>query len=216
MEYKPKSERLFPALKLIQQETNLVKRISALLNVEGRVGNFYQKLFAGLFAYAVNRIPEISASFGAIDMALKAGFGWELGVFELWDKLGFEKGKALIDKYIALKSDWFSSFIQEGFKTFYEAEANGWLGKYFNKSGSDDLVLAKFNLVSNTTQVWTNSDVNLVDIGDGILKLSFQTKMNVMGGGVMEGIAESIAISENHFEGIVIANEGDNFSLGAN
>jgi 3-hydroxyacyl-CoA dehydrogenase len=216
LEYKPKSERLFPELKQIQQEPNLPKRIATLLKIEGKVGVFYQKLFAGLFAYAVNRIPEISSSFAAIDTALKAGFGWDLGVFELWDKLGIERGKALIDKCITLRSDWFTLFIQEGFQTFYESEAKGWLGKFFNESKDIESSSLKFNLVSSHNQIWTNSNVNLVDMGDGILKLSFQTKMNVMGGGVMDGIAESISIAESHFEGLVIANEGDNFSLGAN
>lgn len=219
LEYKLKSDRLFPEMRAIAQEPSLPKRVGKALQLEGKTGQFYQKLFGGLFAYAVNRIPEISNTVSKIDVAIKAGFGWELGVFELWDALGFDAGKQLITQQLLSLNPWFSEFEKSGFSNFSQAETAQWFQNYYSDNKVIDQAPIAFNakyLVSSTKQVWRNTDVSLHHIGDGILHLSFHSKMNVMGSEVMAGISYSVSLAEKHYEGIVIANGGDNFSLGAN
>jgi 3-hydroxyacyl-CoA dehydrogenase len=217
LEYKLKSSQLFPQLKKVSQEASVTKRIVLLLKQEGKIGQFYQKLFGGLFAYAANRMPEISNTVSKIDIAIKAGFGWEIGIFELWDAIGYNAGKVLIENQTL--SAWLSDFEKAGNVEFYQAEAAQWFQNIWNQNKVATTAPISFNakyLVSTTNEVWKNAEVSLNHIGDGILKLSFHSKMNVMGSEVMEGLAQSITIAEKHYEGIVIANGGDNFSLGAN
>lgn len=219
LEYQLKSGQLFPQFKKISQESTVTKRIGLLLKQEGKIGQFYQKLFGGLFAYAANRMPEISNTVSKIDIAIKAGFGWEIGIFELWDAIGFNVGKNLIENHSLGLSSWLSDFEKSGNVNFYQAEAAHWFQNTWNENKGSSGAQISFNvkyLVSTTNEVWKNADVSLNHIGDGILKLSFHSKMNVMGSEVMAGLAQSITIAEKHYEGIVISNEGDNFSLGAN
>ena len=220
MEYEPSKKVSFPTLEMTKAIDDLEQRTKMLFAGMDKAGEFYRKTFGGLFAYVTNRIPEISNDLYKIDDAIKAGFGWELGPFETWDILGFKQGKDLVEKAGKKLPAWVGEMEAAGFTSFYKSENGKRL--YYNQQsksyevipGTEDLVSLQALRVSN--KVWGNSDVTLVDLGDGILNLEFHTKMNTIGGGVIEGINKSIELAEREYKGLVISNTGGNFSAGAN
>jgi len=220
LEYRSQNKVKFATLELTKSIDNLQERTKVLLSGQDKAGMFYQKLFGGLFAYVSNRLPEISDELYKIDDALKAGFGWELGPFETWDIIGLEKGIKLIEASGKNAAPWIEKMRQKGYTQFYKFE-NGQKKYYDTRTeeyqvipGTEHLVQLDTYRESNT--VWKNSDCELIHIGDGILNLSFHTKMNTIGGGVIEGINKSIEIAEKNYKGLVIYNNGQNFSAGAN
>ncbi len=220
LEYKEKSRVKFPTLDMAKPIEDLRQRTKMLLMGMDRAGEFYRKIFGGLFAYVSNRIPEITDDLYKIDDALKAGFGWELGPFETWDILGFNEGLKLIEKEQKQAADWIAEMKAAGFTQFYSTE-NGQKLYYdiASKSykvvpGTEDLVMLDSLRAEN--KVWGNSDTTIVDLGDGILNLEFHTKMNTIGGGVIEGINKALDLAEEDHRGLVISNNGQHFSAGAN
>lgn len=220
LEYEPSKKVSFPTLEMTKAIDDLEQRTKMLFAGMDKAGEFYRKTFGGLFAYVTNRIPEISDDLYKIDDAIKAGFGWELGPFETWDILGFKQGKELAEKAGKKLPAWVGEMEAAGFTSFYKSENGKRL--YYNQNsksyeiipGTEDLVSLQALRTSN--KVWGNSDATLVDLGDGILNLEFHTKMNTIGGGVIEGINKSIELAEKEYKGLVISNTGGNFSAGAN
>jgi len=220
LEYKPSQKVKFATLEMTKPVEDLKQRTKMLFMGMDKAGEFYKKLFAGLFAYISNRLPEITDDLYKIDDALKAGFGWELGPFETWDVIGLDQGLKLIadnNKKVAdwvseMKADGVSSFykMEKGQKMYYDVASKG----YKTIPGTEDLVI--LDALRSENKVWGNSDTTLVDLGDGILNLEFHTKMNTIGGGVIEGINKAIDMAEKEHKGLVISNTGQNFSAGAN
>lgn len=220
LEYEPSKKVSFPTLEMTKAIDDLEQRTKMLFMGMDKAGEFYRKTFGGLFAYVTNRIPEISNDLYKIDDAIKAGFGWELGPFETWDVIGFKQGKELAEKAGKKLPAWVAEMEAAGFTSFYKSENGKRL--YYNQQskayeiipGTEELVSLQALRVSN--KVWGNSDTTLVDLGDGILNLEFHTKMNTIGGGVIEGINKAIDLAEKDYKGLVISNTGGNFSAGAN
>lgn len=220
MEYEPSKKVSFPTLEMSKSIDNLEQRVKMLFAGMDKAGEFYRKTFGSLFAYVTNRIPEISNDLYKIDDAIKAGFGWELGPFEMWDILGFEQGEKLVEQAGKKLPVWITEMKSSGTKSFYKTE-NGKRLYYNQIKKTYTIIPGTENLVSlqalrDTNTVWKNSDTTLVDLGDGILNLEFHTKMNTIGGGVIEGINKAIDIAESEYKGLVISNTGANFSAGAN
>lgn len=220
LEYKVAEKVKFPTLEMTKPIEDLKQRTKMLLMGMDKAGQFYRQIFGGLFAYVSNRIPEISDDLYKIDDALKAGFGWELGPFETWDVLGFDQGLKLIKDQNKNVAAWVEEMKAGGFTSFYKTEKGQRL--YFDiSSKSYQVIPGTENIVHldslrSENKIWGNSDVTLVHIGDGILNLEFHTKMNTIGGGVIEGINKAIDIAEKEYKGLVISNMGQNFSAGAN
>lgn len=219
MEYHPSEKVNFPVFEMTKQIDDLGQRFKVLLADKGKAGDFYRTTFYGLFQYATLRIPEIADDLFRIDDAIEAGFGWEMGPFKIWDALGVEETIQSMEAQGYKTADWVKEMLQVG-KTFYKVE-NGQKYYYdqFSKQykiipGTEDLVLLE-NLRDSKT-VWKNSDASIVDLGDGVLNLEFHSKMNTIGGGVIEAIHKAIDLAENQYKGLVIYNEGANFSAGAN
>lgn len=220
LEYRSQEKVKFPTLDMARPIEDLKQRTKMLFMGQDEAGKLYNKMFGGLFAYVTNRIPEIADDLYKIDDAIKAGFGWELGPFETWDLIGFEQGLKLISKVDKNAAQWVSDMKAAGITSFYKSEGGN--RYYYNvTSKSYQIIPGTENLVDIETlraekKVWGNSDVTLVDLGDGILNLEFHTKMNTIGGGVIEGINKAIDIAEADYKGLVIYNNGQNFSAGAN
>jgi 3-hydroxyacyl-CoA dehydrogenase len=193
--------------------------LPVLYNGKDVAGEFYRLTFNGLFKYVSNRIPEIADELYKIDAAVCAGFGWDLGPFEMWDALGVQTIITNMETTGQKPAHWVYEMLNDGITHFYKIE-NG-VKKYYDISsktyqaipGSEKQILLD---TVRTNKVWGNSGTTLLDLGDGILNLEFHTKMNTMGGEVIQGILKSIEIAEKDFRGLVIANEGVNFSAGAN
>jgi 3-hydroxyacyl-CoA dehydrogenase len=219
-EYKVKSKIKFTSVGVAKKEGNLKKRLKILINGKDKAGEFYRKSFYSSFAYISNRIPEITEDLYKIDRALCAGFGWEIGPFQMWDALDVEKTLSKMEVSGYKVADWVYEMIKSENTSFYSNE-NGTL-KYYNiTSKSKEKVAGMENFIvldhirKNKT-IWSNSGCHLTDIGDGIVNLEWRTKMNSIGGEVLEGIQKSIEIAEKNYKGLVIANQGTNFSVGAN
>ena len=203
----------------IKKEESLDKRIVDLVSLKTKYGDFYRSIFYDSFRYCSLRIPEVSDDIYKIDKAICSGFGWKKGPFETWDALGVEK---VFNEMLKLKykpAPWVEEMLSLGIKSFYKFSDNK---KHFYDiqekqykpvPGSEDLIF--LDAFKENDVVWSNKGVTLYDIKDGVLNLEFHTKMNTMGKDVLEGINHAIDICEKQHTGLVIANEADYFSAGA-
>ncbi|MDP1747457.1 MAG: 3-hydroxyacyl-CoA dehydrogenase/enoyl-CoA hydratase family protein [Bacteroidota bacterium] len=220
LEYKPSQKAKFATLEATKTIDNLRDRMKVLIAGKDKAGEFYRASFYSLFAYVSNRIPEITDELYKIDSAMNAGFAWELGPFEAWDALGVAETVKAMEAAGNKPAKWIADMLASGATSFYKVE-NG-AKKYYDipsKSyktipGTESFILLD-NIRANKT-VWKNSGTTITDIGDGIINLEFHTKMNSIGGEVIEGINKAIDLAEKNYRGLVISNEGANFSAGAN
>ncbi|GJM28907.1 MAG: 3-hydroxyacyl-CoA dehydrogenase [Cyclobacteriaceae bacterium] len=220
MEYKPKSKANFATLDGTKSIENVKDRYKILLAGEDKAGEFYRHSFFGLFQYVSNRIPEIADELYRIDDAICAGFGWEVGAFETWDAVGVQEVLPRMEAMGYKPNAWVYEMLENGCSSFYQIDQG--TKKYYDlesKSyreipGRGDLIILD-NLRSTST-LWENKEASLFDLGDGVLNLEFHSKMNTMGSGVIEGINNAISTAEKDFLGLVIGNQGANFSAGAN
>ena len=219
-EYKSTSKTKFETIGKARGIDNLKKRTKVLFNGNDKAGDFYRRVFAGLLSYASHRVPEISDEIYRLDEAMKAGFGWELGPFEIWDAIGIKEGITNIEKANLTVPDWVISFakenesfyrISEGKSNFYDLQTK----KFQPISGSNDII--SLSTLDSSKTIWKNEEASLQDIGDGIINITFHSKMNTIGGGILSAINTAIDLAEEgQFKGVVISNEGTNFSAGAN
>lgn len=218
-EYEARKKPKFVTLETAKPIDDLKQRIKMLFAGTDKAGEFYRLFHYSLFSYISHRVPEISDEIYRVDDAMKAGFGWEIGAFETWDLVGVAKVADAMKAAGYKVSAWIDEMIASGAKSFYKVE-NG--KKLFYDVASKSYKALPggdaFLVLSNHTDklVWKNSACRLYDIGDGVAGLEWSTKMNSIGGEVLEGIQKSIAVAEEKFKGLVIANDGANFSAGAN
>lgn len=219
MEYGPKTKSKFATLDMTKSIENVKDRLKILLSGTDKAGEFYRESFSSLFQYVSNRIPEIAENPLQIDEAVSAGFGWETGPFETWDILGVENAIAIMKSLGYTPAKWVEEMLKKGNKNFFVIKEgirhfyNPQTGLY-EKTPAAGSVLFLDNLREKT--IWKNAGSSLIDLGDGVLNLEFHTKMNTIGGEIIQGVNKAIEIAEKDFKGLVIANEGQNFSAGAN
>ena len=219
LEYKPRVKPKFASLDAAKPIEDLHTKIKMLNNSPDKAGEFYKQFHYGLFSYISHRIPEISDEVYRVDDAMKAGFGWEIGAFETWDLLGVAKTAEAMKTAGFSVAAWVDEMIAAGNKSFYKIENGKKLAydpaakTYKPIAGSDAfIILSNYN----DKVVWKNGSCKLYDIGDDVLALQWNTKMGTIGGDVLSGIQTSIEKAEKDFRGLVIANDGANFSAGAN
>lgn len=220
LEYRAAKKASFTTLELTKTIDKPIDRFKVLVKGKDKAGEFYRKNFAAMFAYVSNRVPEITDDFYKIDDAMKAGFGWENGPFEIWDAIGVQKGIELMETEGLKPAAWVGEMISSGNTSFYTIKEGATY--YYNiksKSqtkipGQDSFII--LNNIRESKKVWSNSGAVIHDLGDGILNLEFQSKMNTIGGDVLVGINKAIDLAEKQYNGLVIGNQGANFSVGAN
>ncbi len=221
MEYKTANRVKIAALEQIKSNDSLAQRLKNIVALDGREGQFYREMLANLFAYCSNRVPEISDDISRIDDALKAGFGWEMGPFEMWDLFGLGKGLQWIEDSGKKAADWVNVVVarqeRPSFYQLNEGKPFEWSinsSEYVKSTGKESFIT--LNNIRKTSKVWGNDGATLFDLGDGILNLEFHSKMNTMGSEVVQGMAHAVNEAEKNFRGLVIGNQGANFSAGAN
>jgi len=222
-EYKPRVKSKFASVEAAKPIDDLKTRLKMLVQAPDKAGEFYRHFHYGLFSYISNRIPEISDEIFRVDDAMMAGFGWEIGAFESWDVLGVEETVKKMKEAGYSVAKWVDEMIAGGFKSFYKVENGVRLSyspaskKYTSPAaaGQDTSAFIVMKNFSNQT-VWKNSACRTYHLGDDVLGLEWYTKMGSIGGEVLEGIQTSIGLAEEKYKGVVIANEGQNFSAGAN
>jgi len=212
------------ATKLVE---DIRKRMKVYEQGTDKAATLFRAMHYPLFEHVSKRVPEIKDDFFRIDDAMRAGFGWEIGPFEVWDALGVRETLAKIkteEKRLPGQTgevaQWVHDMLSAGADSFYKVE-NGVRHYYdiISKSykpipGTEDLIV--LDHIRDSKTIWKNSGVSIIDLGDGIINCEFHTKMNTIGGDVIQGINKAIDIAERDYRGLVISNDGKNFSAGAN
>jgi 3-hydroxyacyl-CoA dehydrogenase len=220
-EYKPQSKTKFPSIDAAKGIEDLPTRVKTLLWGKDRVGEFLWKTTSRTMRYAANRLPEIADTIVEIDNAIKWGFGWEIGVFEAWDAIGVKESiermraenqpiPANIEKMLESGAASFYK-TENGHKSFYDFSTNA----YKPVEDKPGVIILK-SIKDRTGVVKKNAGASLVDIGDGVACLEFHSKMNSIGGDTVQMMNFAVSEVEKNFEGLVIGNQGGNFSAGAN
>jgi 3-hydroxyacyl-CoA dehydrogenase len=220
LEYRAAKKASFATLELTKTIDKPIDRFKVLIKGKDKAGDFYRKNFSAMFAYCSKRVPEITDEFYKIDDAMKAGFGWENGPFEIWDAIGVEKGIELMQTEGYQPAAWVTEMLTSGSTSFYTVKDGATY--YYNIStklqtkvpGQDSFII--LNNIRDSKKVWSNNGAVIHDLGGGILNLEFQSKMNTIGGDVLAGINKAIDLAETQYNGLVIGNQAANFTVGAN
>jgi 3-hydroxyacyl-CoA dehydrogenase len=220
LEYRPQQKASFATLELTKTIEKPIDRFKVLVKGTDKAGEFYRKNFTAMFAYVSNRVPEITDEFYKIDDAMKAGFGWENGPFEIWDAIGVEKALELMEAENLKPAAWVTEMLAAGITSFYTVKEGATYyydipSKSYQKVPGQDAFIILNNIRANKT-IWENKEAEIQDLGDGILNLEFKSKMNSIGSGVLQGINKAIDLAEKEYKGLVIGNQSANFSVGAN
>ncbi len=233
LEYHPRQKPKFPALDMAKNVEETGARLRMLLGMEGagpqkgdKAGAFLWAALSDLWTYAANRVPEISDSIVEIDRAMKLGFNWEMGPFELWDAAGVESTIARMKKEGKPVAAHAEKLLASGQKSWYRDDSKTASGRaYFDLTSTGEkpvevppgvwsvTVAKKSNGV-----VKKNSGASLVDLGDGVACLEFHSKMNTLGTDIISLITQTLKPGGpgDNFDAFVITNDATNFSVGAN
>ncbi|MDA8979965.1 3-hydroxyacyl-CoA dehydrogenase/enoyl-CoA hydratase family protein [Chitinophagales bacterium] len=221
MEYVPNDKPKFASVAAAKQAGGLKARLKALAAGRDKASEFLNKLSYMIFQYVSNRIPEISDELYRIDDAMRAGFGWVIGPFEQWEALGVSKTVEKMKAAGFPPASWVDDMLAAGVESFYQVE-NGELKYYDIPAKALKAVPGRENFIvldnlREQAPVFKNSGCTVHDLGDGVMNVEFRTKMNAIGGEVLEGINKAIDIAEKEgWKGIVLGNNAPNFSAGAN
>lgn len=220
LEYNESKKAKFATLNLTKNVDKVIDRFAILIKGQDKAGEFYRKTLAALFAYASNRIPEISDELYRIDDAMRAGFGWEHGPFQIWDAIGVEKGLSLISEEGYDVGEWVNQMLKNGENSFYTVQEGATFYYDLEKKeqlkvpGQDAFII--LDNIRDAQTIWNNSEASIQHLGDGILNVEFQSKMNTIGGGVLQAINKGIDLAEQEYEAVIVGNQAANFSVGAN
>ena len=216
--YRPYESPRFEAVKGAQAVRALEERLPMLSAASGAVGTFYRRTFHDIFSYAAQCVPSVADTFHTIDRALCAGFGWAFGPFQTWDALGFLPTLSAMQKADVALADWLQDMQQSGATSFYSYK--GGKPMHYDVPSKKERPLPRQDgvlcLAAHKEQVvWSDPGATLYDVGDGVLQLAFHTKMNTLNAHVMEGLDRALQLATEQFCGLVIANEAEHFSAGA-
>ena len=219
LEYRAKGgdESIKATTKSVSKVEDVAQRVKKLLADEGKAGQFAWKVISRSLAYSARRIPEIAESVVAIDDAMKWGYNWELGPFETWDALGFEETCARMEKDgIALPAS-IKTMRAAKATAFYKGDEVWDLGagKYVKRV--QDARNATFEILRRGDKpVLKNDGAEAWDLGDGVLGVTFKTKVNSIDADVIAMLGLAVDKAEREFRGMVISNKGEHFCVGAN
>lgn len=218
--YKPQVKVKSATLDMTKSIDNVRERMKVFAAGRDKAGELFRASFFGLFEYVSDRIPEISNELYRIDDAMRAGFGWELGPFEVWDAVGITEAVEGMRKYGHEAAPWVHEMLAAGHTSFYKV-AEG-IKLYYDIPSKSyvpvpraEAFIVLDNLRAKQT-LWKNAGASIIDLGDGILNVEFHSKMNTIGGDTLQAINKAIDMAEKDYRGLVIGNDGANFSAGAN
>jgi len=220
-EYRPRQKPKFGSLDMLRNIEDIGQRVAQLIDAPDRAGEFYRRVLSDTFHYAANRIPEIADDVVAVDNAMKWGFSWERGPFELWDAVGVEKVARHWEKEQRPVPPIVEKLLGSGNKSFYRHDDGQ--TTYFDLGTSayrpkpePPGVIILDSLRSKGREVRKNPGASLIDLGDGVLCLEFHSKMNTIGADTVAMIHAGLKALNENFDAMVIGNQAPNFSVGAN
>ncbi|MDX2040546.1 MAG: 3-hydroxyacyl-CoA dehydrogenase NAD-binding domain-containing protein [Acidobacteriota bacterium] len=220
-EYRPQQKAQFASLGAAKQIEGLPERLRSLVYAEDKAGEFLWQTMSEAGSYAANRIPEIADNIVEIDNAMKWGFAHEMGPFEKWDAIGVEKSVARLKEEGRPIPANVEKMLATGAKSFYKTE-NGARqffdfasGEYKPVTTPAGITILK-SLKDQNKVVKKNAGASLIDLGDGVACVEFHSKMNALGSDQLGMIQWAVKEVEKNYVGLVIGNQGENFSAGAN
>jgi 3-hydroxyacyl-CoA dehydrogenase len=221
LDYRPSEKVKLPSLDMAKNIEDLPDRLKALTWGKDRVGAFLWKTLSRTLTYAAKRIPEIADNVVEVDRAMRWGFGWELGPFEVWDAIGVEKSVARMKEEGMTVPANVEQMLASGATSFYKKE-NGQqfyfdfaTAKYVALSEPPGVIILK-SVKDQKGVIKKNSGASLIDLGDGVACLEFHSKMNAIGGDTLQMLKFALGEVERNFLGLVVGNQGVNFCVGAN
>jgi 3-hydroxyacyl-CoA dehydrogenase len=226
MTHEPPQKARFESLKAIRK-LPLAQRLPAVAQLDDRAGQFLWHTLSRSLSYAAAIIPEVSSDPMAVDNAMKWGFGWEIGPFETWDMLGVAETAARMEAEGIPVAAWVKEMLAQGGDSFYrthQGQKQRWLvgTGYANIETNPKLIILDEWKQQENRVIATNPSASLVDLGDGVLLLEFHAKtptgrvMNMLDTDVFTLVQEAMSRLETSFDGLVIGNQGEFFSAGAN
>jgi 3-hydroxyacyl-CoA dehydrogenase len=221
LEYRPPERFRAPSLQQLRQIENVSKRLQTLVFAEDRAGQLAWRLLSDSLCYATNLVPEIADDIVSVDQAMKWGFRWALGPFETWDALGLERVAKRLEGEGRQVPSLVQRILQADHVAFYHRDDQQC--HYFDIGQAKHVVLAPLPrtlelsaLKARKQVIRSNAGASLIDLGDGVAGLEFHSKMNAIGGDTVAMMQAAVEEVERNFMGLVIGNEAENFSAGAN
>jgi 3-hydroxyacyl-CoA dehydrogenase len=219
MEYGPRKKLKTASTEMAKQEKGLANKMKALVYAKDRAGELLWNIFSPVLVYSADLLGTIADDIVAIDRAMKWGFGWEMGPFEAWDALGVEKAISKMESEGKTVPAWVKEMVEKGFTSFYKEE-DGRLsyynnGEYVTVEENPKSINLKL-LKKQNGVIKKNGGASLIDLGDGIALLEFHSHSNSIGPDILQMINFAIDEVEKNYKGLVIGNQGKNFSVGAN
>lgn len=195
------------------------EKTKALLNGKDRHAELAWQIVKQTLVYAAEKVGEIAGSVDDVDKAMRWGFNWELGPFELWDAIGLVASAARMEAEGTLVPAWVKDWIAAGHASFYRREegraAYAYRGAYRELDERPEAISLR-GLKEKSRVVRSNAGASLIDIGEGVAALEFHSRSNAIGGDILAMIGESVEEVRRNYDALVIANEGRNFCVGAN
>jgi 3-hydroxyacyl-CoA dehydrogenase len=219
LEYGPRKKLKTASIEISKQEKELPQKMKTLLYADDAVGNLLWNILTPVMIYSAGRLGEIADNIVAIDQAMKWGFGWELGPFELWDAIGLERSIKKLEENKVEVPFWVKEMLEQGHSSFYKVEEGE---RYFYDREEYHLIEQNpkvLNLKKIKQQkgvIKKNSGASLIDIGDDVALLEFHSLNNSIGPDILQMIQYAVDEVEKNYKGLVIGNQGKNFCVGAN
>ncbi|MCS7234409.1 MAG: 3-hydroxyacyl-CoA dehydrogenase/enoyl-CoA hydratase family protein [Armatimonadetes bacterium] len=220
LEYRPRQRPRVPALEAVRNLDDWARRVKAVLGAGDRAGRFLWRVLSGGLVYAARRIPEISEDLVSVDRAMRWGFGWEMGPFETWDALGVVEVAGRLQREGVSLPPLVEEVLGAGGR-FYR-RSDGVLEVYDPRHRTyvpvqwPQGVIVLQERKARGAVVARNAGCSLVDLGDGVACVEFHAKMNAIGEDIVRMLQQALREAEPRFEAVVVANQGPDFSAGAN
>lgn len=218
-EYEEKKRLQAASVELAKQAKGLPNKLKALIYSDDRAGALLRSITVPTLVYSAQLLGEIADDIVAIDQAMKWGFGWEAGPFELWDAIGVEKSVELMEQQGVQVPSWVKEMLGKGFGSFYREE-NGVL--FFYNNGEYRQVRQNPKVINLKTHkqingvIKKNSGASFIDLGNDVALLEFHSQSNAIGLDIIQMINFAVDEVEKNYKGLVIGNQGKNFCVGAN
>ena len=221
LEYRPQQKVNLPSLEMAKNIEDVRERVKSFVMSPDRGGQFAWKILKRTLLYSAEKIPEISDDVVNIDRAMKWGYNWELGPFELWDAIGLKPSVKRMEKEGETIPPFVERLLGKGYSSFYEKK-DGHVsyfdvgaGQYQGVEEKPEIIVLP-SLKDRNKTVLSNPGASLIDLGDGVACLEFHSKMNTIGADTIQMMKDALKEVEEKFEGLIIGNQSDNFSVGAN
>ncbi|KIL42666.1 3-hydroxyacyl-CoA dehydrogenase [Jeotgalibacillus soli] len=219
LEYVERKKLRAPSMEMAKQEKGLSDKMKALVYANDRAGELLWSILSPVLLYSAELTGEIADDIVSIDQAMKWGFGWEMGPFEMWDAIGVEKSVERMKAEAKAVPEWVEKMLSEGYSSFYKEED---AGLTFFHQGCYEIVKENEKIINlkrwkkKHGVIKKNTGASLIDLGDGVALLEFHSPNNAIGMDIIQMINFAVAEVEKNYKGLVIGNQGKNFCVGAN